>query len=212
MSTEQAPHIQLPIETARLTLDPPSEKDDEAMGKMFSDLETMTYLRFKTKEPVGWTKPEIVDRRELQEAGIAQKKVSTYYIHDKRTGELAGVCGANHILVEDRHADVGIILWKKYWSGGYGAEALYELMLDLFEERNMHKITYETTEPNVGMRRFLEVTCGIPLTYILKEEFMCPSTNKWVSLYNYVMFEEDWPRIKADLLEHMKRGAAKHQQ
>ncbi|KAG0025837.1 hypothetical protein BGZ81_006816 [Podila clonocystis] len=195
MSTEQVPHIQLPIETARMTLDPPSEKDDEAMGKMFSDLETMAYLRFKTKEPVGWTKPEIVDRRELQEAGIAQKKVST-----------------NHILVEDRHADVGIILWKKYWSGGYGTEALYELMRDLFEERNMHKITYETTEPNVGMRRFLEVTCGIPLTYILKEEFMCPSTNKWVSLYNYVIFEEDWPRIKADLLEHMKRGAAKHQQ
>ncbi|KAG0084885.1 hypothetical protein BGZ92_009479 [Podila epicladia] len=116
------------------------------MGKMFSDIETMAYLRFKTKEPVGWTKPEIVDRRELQETGIAQKK-----------------------------------------------------------------ITYETTEPNVGMRRFLEVTCGIPLTYILKEEFMCPSTNKWVSLYNYVIFEEDWPRIKADLLEHMKRGAAKHQ-
>ncbi|KAG0349191.1 hypothetical protein BG005_011117, partial [Podila minutissima] len=59
MSIEQAPHIQLPIETARLTLDPPSEKDDEAMGKMFSDIETMAYLRFKTKEPVGWTKPEI---------------------------------------------------------------------------------------------------------------------------------------------------------
>ncbi|KAF9382523.1 hypothetical protein CPB97_007118 [Podila verticillata] len=212
MTTEDAPHIQLPIETARLTLDPPSEADDEAMGRMFSDLETMAYLRFKTKEPHGWTKSDIVDRRELQEAGIAKGTVSTYYIHDKRTGELAGVCGANHIHMDERRSDAGIILWKKYWSGGYGTEALYELMRDLFEERKMHKITYETTEPNDGMRRFLEVSCGTPLTYILKDEFMCPSTNKWVSLYAYVIFEEDWPRIKATLLENMKRGAAKHQQ
>lgn len=140
MTTEDAPHIQLPIETARLTLDPPSEADDEAMGRMFSDVETMAYLRFKTKEPHGWTKPDIVDRRELQEAGIAKGKVSTYYIHDKRTGELAGVCGANHIHMDERRSDVGIILWKKYWSGGYGTEALYEVMRDLFEERKMHKV------------------------------------------------------------------------
>ncbi|KAF9410564.1 hypothetical protein BGZ94_001605 [Podila epigama] len=205
-------HIQLPIETARLTLDPPSAEDDKAMRDMFSDIETMAYLRFKTKEPHGWTMPEIVDRRELQEKGIADKTISTYYIHDKKTGELAGVMGANLIKIPERNATVGIILWKKYWHGGYGTEALYELMRDLFEERHLHKITYETTEPNVGMRRFLEETCGVPLTYILKEEFMCPSTNKWVSLYNYVIFEEDWPRIKAALLENMKRGAAKHQQ
>ncbi|KAF9028397.1 hypothetical protein BGZ52_011212 [Haplosporangium bisporale] len=183
MTPDDAPHIQLPIETARLTLDPPSEADDEAMGKMFSDVETMAYLRFKTKEPHGWTKPDIVDRRELQEAGIAKGKVSTYYIHDKRTGELAGVCGANNIHVDERHSDVGIILWKKYWNNGYGTEALYEVMRDLFEERKMHK-----------------------------DELMCPSTNKWVSFYAYVIFEEDWPRIKATLLETMKRGAAKYPQ
>ncbi|KAG0347320.1 hypothetical protein BG004_007977 [Podila humilis] len=206
-------HIQLPIETARLMLDPPSPKDDVAMGKMFSDVETMAYLRFKTKEPHGWTLPEIVSRREGHEDKIAKNIGTTYYIHAKdNKDELVGVCGANTIHPEERRADVGIILWKKHWYGGYGTEALYEVMRELFEDRNMHKLTYETTEPNVGMRRFLEETCETPLTYILEDEFMCPSTNKWVSLYCYVVFENAWPRIKASLLEKMKKGAMKNEQ
>ncbi|KAG0216493.1 hypothetical protein BGX28_000007 [Mortierella sp. GBA30] len=203
--------IQPTIETARMTLDPPSEKDDVAMGAMFSDVETMAFLRWKTKEQTGgWTKVDIVDRRETQSKLIEQKKGSTFYIHDKSTGELAGVMGANVINTEDRNAVVGIILWKKYWSGGYGTEALYELMRGLFEDLNMHKIAYETTERNVGMRKFLETTCGVPLEYIRRDEFVCPNLKEWVSLWQYEIFEDQWPRIKATLLENMKRGAAKH--
>jgi hypothetical protein len=60
------------------------------------------------------------------------------------------------------------------------------------------------------MRGFLEKACGIPLTYINKDELMCTATNKWVSFYVYVIFEDDWPRIKAALLEKMRIGAAKY--
>ncbi|KAF9292569.1 hypothetical protein BGZ68_003475 [Mortierella alpina] len=203
--------IQPSIETARLTLDPPSEKDDEAMGAMLSDIPTMAYLRFKTKEESGgWTKADIVDRRETQTKAILEKRGSTFYIHDKATGELAGVMGANVIDLASRNAVVGIILWKKYWSGGYGTEALYELMRGLFDDLKLHKIAYETTERNLGMRKFMETTCGVPLEYIRRDEFMCPALNEWVSLWQYEVFEDQWPRIKATLLENMKRGAAKH--
>ncbi|KAF8949332.1 hypothetical protein BGZ47_006869 [Haplosporangium gracile] len=199
------------LTTARLTLDPPSPADDATMRDMFSDIPTMAYLRFKTKEENGgWTIPEIVARREGHSKQIEERSGSCFYIHDKATGELAGVIGANSINRVNRNAHVGIILRKKYWSGGYGTEALYELMRGLFEDDKLHKITYETTEKNDGMRGFLEKACGIPLTYINKDELMCTATHKWVSLYVYVIFEEDWPRIKVVLLERMRAGAAKY--
>jgi len=61
------------------------------------------------------------------------------------------------------------------------------------------------------MRKFLERGCGIPVTYIMKDDILCPSTKEWVSLWVYVIFEDDWPRIKANLLDNLKRGAAKHE-
>ncbi|KAF9115004.1 hypothetical protein BGX27_009223 [Mortierella sp. AM989] len=184
------------VESSRLSFDPPNAQDDPAMGAMLSDPDTMVHLLYMAKEwQGGWTAEELVTRRENQCKAIKEKRGSTYYIHDKSTGELAGVMGANMINLNDRNSTVGIILRKKYWSGGYGTEALYELMRELFEDLKMHKLLYETTESNLGMRKFLEKTCGIPLTYVRKDE--------------YEMFEDDWPRISATLLESMKRGAAK---
>lgn len=60
------------------------------------------------------------------------------------------------------------------------------------------------------MRKFLEEGCMTPMTYIRKDELMCPHTTQWVSFWQYVIFEEDWPRIKENLLENMRRGAEKH--
>lgn len=39
---------------------------------------------------------------------------------------------------------------------------------------------------------------------------MCTATHKWVSFYVYVIFEEDWPRIKVALLERIRASAAKY--
>ncbi|KAF9354040.1 hypothetical protein BGX26_008193 [Mortierella sp. AD094] len=198
------------VESSRLSFDPPNAQDDAAMGAMLSDPETMVFLRYMAKEwQGGWTAEELVTRRENQCKAIEEKRGSTYYIHDKSTGELAGVMGANVINHKDRNAVVGIILWKKYWSGGYGTEALYELMRGLFEDLKMHKLLYETTESNLGMRKFLENTCGVPMAYVRKEEAWCLATQKWISFWQYEIFEDDWPRISATLLESMKRGAAK---
>ncbi|KAF9985186.1 hypothetical protein BGZ65_011493, partial [Modicella reniformis] len=159
------------LETARFSLDPPSSRDDAVMRAMLSDQETMVFLRYMAREwQNGWTAEEIIARRENHCKLIAEKQASTFYIHDKSTGEFAGVMGANIINIKDRNATVGIILRKRYWSGGYGTEALYELMRGLFEDLKLHKLLYETTENNMGMRKFLEQTCGVPLAYVRRDE------------------------------------------
>lgn len=141
---DDQPHIQPKVETARLSLDPPSSDDDAAMRAMFSDLETMANLRYMAKEwQNGWTAEEIVTRRENHCKAIAEKRGSTFYMHEKSTNQLVGVMGANTINLKDRNAVVGIILRKKYWSGGYGTEALLELMRGLFEDLKMHKVGYK---------------------------------------------------------------------
>ncbi|KAF8979650.1 hypothetical protein BGZ46_005175 [Entomortierella lignicola] len=179
------------------------------MGAMLSDPETMVFLRYMAKEwQGGWTAEELVARRENQCKAIEEKRGSTYYIHDKSTGELAGVMGSNSINHRDRNAVVGIILRKKYWSGGYGTESLYELMRELFEDLKMHKILFETTESNKGMRNFLEKTCGVPLSYVRKDEVWCLATQKWITLWQYEVFEDDWPRISSTLLGKINRGGS----
>ncbi|KAF9978976.1 hypothetical protein BGZ73_007863 [Actinomortierella ambigua] len=194
------------IETRRMTLDYPDAKDDAAMRQMFSDPETMVFLKNMAKSwQGGWTAEEIVARRERHVKLIEEDAGSTYYIHDKATGELAGVMGANTINRKDRNALVGIILYKKYWSGGYGTETLYELMRGLFEDDKMHKITYETQKHNFGMRRFLEETCGLELEYIQKDQFWCEATKEFGHLYIYSIYEEDWPRIRQVLLDRMAK-------
>ncbi|KAF8937851.1 hypothetical protein BGZ58_002059 [Dissophora ornata] len=211
MAAPQESNIQSTIESTRLTFDPPSAKDDTVMGAMLSDPATMVFLGYMAKEwQGGWTAEELVTRRENQVKAIEEKRGSTFYIHDKSTGELAGVMGANVINVKDRNAVVGIILWEKFWSGGYGTEALYELMRGLFEDLKMHKILYETTESNVGMRKFLEQTCGVPMVYVRRDEIWCLANKTWISLWQYEIFEDDWPRISVILKDNMKRGAAKH--
>ncbi|KAF9436960.1 hypothetical protein BGZ76_002411 [Entomortierella beljakovae] len=207
---QEQPFVKSSAESSRLTYDPPNENDDAAMGAMFSDLETMHYLRYMAKEwQGGWTREEIIARRENHCKVIDDKKGSTYYIHDKFTKELVGVMGANSINIKDRHATVGIILRKKYWSGGYGSEALYELMRGLFEDIKLHKLLFETTEGNPGMRKFLEKTCGIPVSFKLRDEVWCQATNQWITLWGYEIFEDDWPRISATMLDSMKRGSAR---
>ncbi|KAG0328133.1 hypothetical protein BGZ99_006149 [Dissophora globulifera] len=207
----EQPELALTMESARLTYDFPSDKDDAAMGAMLSDPATMTFLRYMAKGwQGGWTAEQIVKRRENHLKAIEEKRGTTYYIHDKSTGELAGVMGSNAIDFQNRNSVVGIILWKKYWSGGYGTEALYELMRGLFEDLKMHKVVYETTESNVGMRKFLEQTCGVPLAFVRKDEVWCLATEQWISLWQYEIFEDDWPRISAVLKGSLERGAAKH--
>ncbi|KAG0246139.1 acyl-CoA N-acyltransferase [Mortierella sp. GBAus27b] len=204
-------YIQSPTETARLTLDLASADDDDAMRAMLSDLETMVHLRYMAKEEQGgWTPEEIVARRETHWKAMTEKQASTFYIHEKATREFAGVMGVNRINFKDRNAVVGIILRKKYWSGGYGTEAQYELLRSLFDDLKMHKVLYETTESNTGMRGFLERTCGVSLAYTRKDEIWCEATNNWIDLIQYEIFEGDWPRIQSDLLKRMERGAAKH--
>lgn len=162
--------IQPRFETARLTLDPPSSEDDIAMGAMFSDLPTMEHLRFNTKEAQGgWSSEDIIARRERQCKLIEERAGSTFYIHDKSTGELAGVCGANTINTKDRNAVVGIILWKKYWRGGYGTEALYEMMRGLFEDWNMHKVTRKEKEMRVLYMVFC--VCILSHTWSMPSKF-----------------------------------------
>ncbi|KAG0326375.1 hypothetical protein BGZ99_009615 [Dissophora globulifera] len=207
----ERPAIPPTLESARLTYDSPSEKDDAAMHAMLRDPDTMIFLRYMAKEwQGGWTAEEIVERRESRVKGIEEKRSTTYYVHDKSTGELVGSVGSNTINFDYRNAHVGIILSKKYWSGGYGTEALYRLMRMLFDDLKMHKLIYETTENNIGMRKFLEQTCGVPLAFVRKDEIWCRATEKWVSLWQYEIFEDDWPRIAATLKENLERGAAKH--
>ncbi|KAG0300964.1 hypothetical protein BGZ98_008727, partial [Dissophora globulifera] len=136
----EQPEIPQTMESARLTYDAPSEKDDADMRAILSDPATMVHLRYMTKEwQGGWTAEETVKRREGDVKTMQEKLGSTYHIHDKFTGELVGVMGSNTINFLSRNSVVGIILAKKYWSGGYGTEALYQLMRQLFDDLNMHK-------------------------------------------------------------------------
>ncbi|GJJ79076.1 hypothetical protein EMPS_11435 [Entomortierella parvispora] len=208
---QQPPQTYVPtrFETARLSMELPTQADDAMQKTMLNDPVAMAHLQFMSKqEKGGWTLADIVNRREGHLEAVEKHRGASFIIHEKSTGEIVGTIGSSVIHYDNRNAHIGVMVRTKYWFGGYGTEVLYEYMRTLFENVKLHKVTYETLESNTGMRKFLEQGCGIPVTYILKDEILCPCTKEWVSLWVYVIFEDDWPRIKADLLNNIKRGAA----
>jgi RimJ/RimL family protein N-acetyltransferase len=67
---------------------------------------------------------------------------SRYIIEALDEGVPIGVCGLHHVSPENRVADLGIMIGeKRFWSQGYGTDAMLTLMRLGFYQMNLHKIT-----------------------------------------------------------------------
>lgn len=174
----------------------PLLEDAEQIRVILSDIATMKYLRFLTKEPNGWTVEQVEHRLRDQLQG--QKENRKLVVHIIYEGRVVGMSGFTLIDTEHRNAEVGIILDKDYWGKNIATEAFYFSLKWAFDEMGLHRVYWYTTEINVGMRGWLEKVCQLKVEAVNHE--VLNVRGEWINCYTYALLEDEWrTRVKAIL-------------
>ncbi|MCD6545634.1 MAG: GNAT family N-acetyltransferase [Thermotogae bacterium] len=86
----------------------------------------------------------------------------------KDTGEYIGGCGINTVDWKNRHVCVGIFLGKKFWSKGYGTDAMKVLVNFIFSQMNINKVYLHVYSFNKRAIKSYE-KCGFKIEAVLRE-------------------------------------------
>ncbi|ESK97036.1 ribosomal-protein-alanine acetyltransferase [Moniliophthora roreri MCA 2997] len=193
-----APHnIVLKSRTSRLRLEPAAEVNDEANAKIRMHPETRRYLRYL---PEHFTTEEA---QRLRESRVADPAVLEFniYVKDKDGNDrFAGGTLIFHIEEQHRSCEVGIILSPEVHRGGVATDVFYTLLSYIFEERKMHRVTFETGSDNLAMRGWLEKVAGARIEAQRLECWIDPVSGGYSDVTGYAILEWEWKdRIKERL-------------
>uniref|UniRef100_A0A0W0FH37 Intradiol ring-cleavage dioxygenases domain-containing protein n=1 Tax=Moniliophthora roreri TaxID=221103 RepID=A0A0W0FH37_MONRR len=209
-----APHnIVLKSRTSRLRLEPAAEVNDEANAKIRMHPETRRYLRYL---PEHFTTEEA---QRLRESRVADPAVLEFniYVKDKDGNDrFAGGTLIFHIEEQHRSCEAGIILSPEVHRGGVATDGeihaflaslsthvirvFYTLLSYIFEERKMHRVTFETGSDNLAMRGWLEKVAGARIEAQRLECWIDPVSGGYSDVTGYAILEWEWKdRIKERL-------------
>ncbi|TFK42310.1 acyl-CoA N-acyltransferase [Crucibulum laeve] len=180
--------ISLLSPSGRVKLIPPTKNDDEAVSIIRSHPVTRFYLRFF---------PEIFtveDARERRETRAEDSKLIDFHIHaimDDERFHFSGTTGIFNIDLANETCEAGILVSPDTHGKGIATEALYTLLQYVFEERNFHRVTFETASDNIGMRKWLEDTAGARLEAVRKEAWK-ESEGKYCDVNGYSILNWEW--------------------
>ncbi|KAJ6639716.1 hypothetical protein Bhyg_12463, partial [Pseudolycoriella hygida] len=96
----------------------------------------MKNLRFMAKQPNGWTLPQVEER-----------------LRDQLQGQQDNRKLIVHVIYEGKVVDC----WRK----NLATESFYFSLKWAFDEMQLHRVQWRTTEFNFGMRRWLENVCQL---------------------------------------------------
>jgi ribosomal-protein-alanine N-acetyltransferase len=111
------------LKTERLSLRPLEAADADAIHLMMSDAEVMAFWdSAEIDDPA--TTTEIVERQLMEmERGIAR-----YWVVETAGDDFLGVCDLSEIDKRHSRADVGFMIARPYWGGGYTFEAMHAVI------------------------------------------------------------------------------------
>jgi len=107
--------------------------------------------------------------------------------------EDVGLCGINYVDSKNLNTDFGVLVHIKAWGTGIATECLYLMLVLSFEELKLHRFTLSTDVENAKMRSIAE-KIGMNLESIRKDVYL--NHGKYHSEAIYVLFEEEWPKVK----------------
>ncbi|WP_226659551.1 GNAT family N-acetyltransferase [Pseudalkalibacillus hwajinpoensis] len=142
------------IETKRLILTSLKEEDQNSLFSIFSDPNVTYYDGGKVMK----TKTQALHyiRAYKDPSSILLTHTIRFGIRLKSSGELIGTAGFQNWDRTSSKAEIGAILSKNYWSGGYGVEAAKAIIDYGFQQMKLHKIYAQTIEDNRSAVKRLE--------------------------------------------------------
>ncbi|KAJ7771014.1 hypothetical protein DFH07DRAFT_804510 [Mycena maculata] len=101
--------------------------------------------------------------------------------------------------------EVGILINPAYFRGGLATDALYTVLVYVFEERGFHRAEFQTGSDNLAMRGWLE-RAGVALEGTKRALWTDPTTCGYTDVFLYSILEEEWTTtVKGRLEARMNR-------
>lgn len=180
--------VELVSPTGRIRLIPPHSDTDEAVARLRSDPGTLRYLKFLPATV------SVEDARIRREARAENPAIVDFHIHvksDDGSYKLGGMTGLFHIDEASESAEVGIIVDPGLHHKGFGTEALYLVLKYAFEDRKLHRATFETSEENAPMCGWLEKVLEAKLE-AKRRECWKEGEGRYINANGYSILEREW--------------------
>lgn len=121
----------LTLETERLILRRITKEDaDEAFNNWTNDPKTTRYVTWKPHGIVENTKKLF----EIWENEYQESHTYRWVVEVKELNQIIGTIDVVHKSIRDKTAEIGYCYGSKYWSNGYGTEALTKVIDYLLNE------------------------------------------------------------------------------
>lgn len=140
------------LRTARLSLRPITKQDTGAFFNIFSDVET---LRYWSDVPISQlSEAESLIQKELEWSGSG--KSITWGIALPESDLLIGKFTLFQFSEQNRRAEVGYVLDRRYWRMGYTSEVMECVLNFAFDSLQLHRLEADTDPENTASLALLE--------------------------------------------------------
>ncbi|KAH6913926.1 acyl-CoA N-acyltransferase [Coprinopsis sp. MPI-PUGE-AT-0042] len=205
MSTETQPEAQAPASSStapplilyspdkRYRFATPTSAEDDQVSILRSDPRTLRYLRFM---PQTISIPEVAARRESR---LADPKIIDFNVFDEANGKLVGMTGVFDFDEFMSRCEAGIVISPEATGKGLASVMLYTVLKYAFEERGIHRVTFETGEDNAPMRGWLE---KVAEARVEATRLSCwrDGQGGWTDVKGYAIVDFEWrDRVKPNL-------------
>lgn len=140
------------LNSERLVLRPPEERDRDAIFAIFSDSQVVRYWSSEAWSALAQADEWIANRR----AGNADGNTVSLVITLAAGGELIGTVNLHHFFDKNRRCEIGYALKSRHWGKGYAYEALHTLLDYGFRHLDLNRIEADIDPRNGASGRVLE--------------------------------------------------------
>ena len=174
-----------PIETARLRVRLLEEADLADLFAVNGDPEVTRFLPYATWETPAAGNAWFKRMTDLQATGTALQ----FVVVDKAADKAIGTCLLFRHDEPSARAELGFVLGRQYWGGGYMTEALTALIDCSFENMGMRRLEAEANPRNSASGKLL-TRLGFVREGLARQRWVSKGTPHDVETYG--LLHDDW--------------------
>ncbi|KAJ6517534.1 acyl-CoA N-acyltransferase [Mycena vitilis] len=189
--------------SGRVLLVPPTPSDDASMAALRSHPETRRYVPFF---PEICTLEDARERRLSREPNAAIVDFSIYAVTPGSSPKFVGSTGIYGIDEVFKSCDAGVGICADSFRCGYATDALHRVLAYAFEERELHRVEFQTTWDNVRMRSWFE-QFGATMEGTLRDGWP-DGKGGYTDACLYSILDREWTQtVKPKMEERINRTA-----
>jgi RimJ/RimL family protein N-acetyltransferase len=177
-----------PITSDRLNVRLAVESDLPALMHVNGDAEVTRFLPYATWSSMADAQAWFKRMADLQATGTALQ----FVIGEKRTGSVIGTCLLFGFDEASARAELGGVLGRAHWRGGYGSEALGALIDCAFGSMGLRRLEGRLDPRNVSSRRLVQ-RLGFAKEGLLRQHWVNKGEVKDTELYGLLRNEWSGP-------------------